>query len=121
MRRTISTLALSLTLALGLAACAPSAEPIDLEEGTVLLDVRTPGEFASGHLEGALNIDVQAADFDARVAELDPDAAYVVYCRTGNRSGQAIARMEALGFTDLTNGGSVESAAAATGIPIITD
>ena len=79
MRRTLGTLALSLTLALGLAACAPSTEPIAVTEGTVLLDVRTPGEFASGHLDGALSIDVQAADFDARVAELDPDAAYVVY------------------------------------------
>jgi rhodanese-related sulfurtransferase len=121
MRRTLGALALTLTLALGLAACAPSTEPIAVDEGTVLLDVRTPGEFASGHLEGALLVDVQAADFDARVAELDPDAAYVVYCRSGNRSGQAIARMEALGFTDLTNGGSVESASAATGIPIVTD
>lgn len=121
MRRTLGTLALSLTLALGLAACAPSAEPIEVNESTVLLDVRTPAEFDGGHLEGALNVDVQSAEFDAEVAQLDPDLAYVVYCRTGNRSGQAIERMAALGFADLTNGGSVESASSATGIPIVTD
>jgi len=121
MRRTLSALALTLTLAFGLAACAPSAEPVAVDESTVLLDVRTPGEFTSGHLEGAVNIDVQSSDFDAQVSLLDPEAPYVVYCRTGNRSGQAIARMEALGFTDLTNGGSVQSASTATGVAIVTD
>ena len=76
-------------------------------------------ELASGHLEGAVNIDVQSADFEAQITQLDPDGSYYVYCRSGNRSGQAIDRMAALGFTDLTNGGSVESASAATGIPVV--
>ncbi len=122
MRRTLGALALSLVLAFSLAACAPSsADPLEVDETTVLLDVRTPGEFAEGHLDGAINIDVQSADFEAQLGRLDPDVPYIVYCRTGNRSGQAIDRMEAFGFADLSNAGSLESAASATGIPIVTD
>jgi phage shock protein E len=60
-----------------------------------------------------LHVDVQRPDFEARVAELDPDEAYLVYCRTGNRSAQAIERMRALGFTDLVDGRSFEDLAAA--------
>lgn len=88
-------------------------------EGAVLLDVRTPEEFAGGHLDGAINIDVQAPDFDARVAALDPNATYLVYCRSGNRSGQAVSRMSAAGFTNLSNIGSVAEANAATGVPVV--
>ena len=49
-------------------------------EGVVVLDVRTPEEFAAGHLEGAVNLDVSAADVATRVADLDPGATYAVYC-----------------------------------------
>ena len=120
MRRILLSITLAIGLALGATACAPTAEPVALDPGAVVIDVRTPAEFASGHLEGAVNIDVQSADFEARVSELDPAGTYFVYCRSGNRSGQAIARMQALGFADLTNGGSVESASASTGIPVVT-
>lgn len=120
MRRILLSLTLALGLALGATACASPAEPVALDPGTVVIDVRTPAEFASGHLEGAVNIDVQSPDFDALVSQLDPSGSYVVYCRSGNRSGQAIDRMTGLGFTDLANGGSVESASSATGIPIVT-
>lgn len=120
MRRLLLTAALTLGLAVGISACATPAEPVPLTGDTVIIDVRTPSEFAGGHLEGAVNIDVQAPDFDAQISALDPDGTYYVYCRSGNRSGQAIDRMVALGFTDLTNGGSVESASSATGIPVVT-
>lgn len=120
MRRILLALSLALGLALGVSACAAPAEPVAFAEGTVVIDVRTPAEFASGHLEGALNIDVQSPDFEAQISALDPSGSYYVYCRSGNRSGAAIDRMEALGFTDLTNGGSVESASSATGIPVVT-
>jgi len=121
MRRLLLALTLTLSVALGTAACASPAEPVTLGADAVVIDVRTPGEFDGGHLEGAVNIDVQAADFDAHISELDPDVTYYVYCRSGNRSGQAIDRMAALGFTDLTNGGSVQSASDATGIPVVTE
>ncbi len=63
-----------------------------------VLDVRTPEEFAGGHVEGAKNIDFYAKDFANRLRSLDKDASYVVYCHTGNRSGQATTLMHQLGF-----------------------
>ncbi len=62
-------------------------------DGVVVIDVRTPAEFAEGHLPGAVNIDVQGGDFDAQVAQLDPEGDYAVYCRSGNRSRAAIDQM----------------------------
>ncbi|WP_052667474.1 rhodanese-like domain-containing protein [Nitriliruptor alkaliphilus] len=82
-------------------------------DGRVVIDVRTPEEFDAGHVDGALLIDVQQPDFEARVSELPLDEAYFVYCRTGNRSGQAIERMRELGFTDLVNGGGFDELAEA--------
>lgn len=120
MRRILTALALSLGLAIGLAACAPAGGDIEVTSDTVLIDVRTPSEFASGHLEGALNIDVQSPDFEAQISALDPSGDYVVYCRSGNRSAQAIDRMEALGFTNLVNAGSVDGASNATGVAVVT-
>jgi phage shock protein E len=64
----------------------------------VVLDIRTPEEFAEGHIEGALNIDFYAPDFTEQLAALDPEADYVLYCRSDNRSGQAMPMLEDLGF-----------------------
>ena len=66
--------------------------------GTIVLDVRTPTEFASGHLPEALNIDIGAPDFATRLAELDKNASYAVYCKSGNRSGVAMEQMTAAGI-----------------------
>lgn len=96
-------------------ALAPQVE----STGAVVIDVRTPSEFGSGHLNGALNIDVQAADFVAQVGSLDPAGRYLVYCRSGNRSAAAIDIMRSLGFTNLTDLGSVAEASEATGIPVV--
>jgi rhodanese-related sulfurtransferase len=68
---------------------------------TLLLDVRTPSEFAAGHIEGALNFDVEAATFPQLVATLDPAKNYAVYCRSGNRSKVAMTAMGQAGFTHL--------------------
>lgn len=67
--------------------------------GTTVVDVRTPAEFAQGHLPGAVNLDVSSPDFARRLATLDPAAPYAVYCRSGNRSAAALAQMSAAGFT----------------------
>lgn len=69
--------------------------------GTTLIDVRTPEEFAAGHLPGAVNLDLSADDFADRVAELDPEARYAVYCRTDARSGEAVRLMVDEGFTSV--------------------
>ena len=69
--------------------------------GLGVLDVRTPAEFAEGRLAGAVNLDVQAADFEKRLAALDRGKAYLVYCRSGNRSRRAVEAMKRLGFADI--------------------
>lgn len=69
--------------------------------GTVIIDVRTPEEFNSGHVQGALNIPVESADFAQQVAALDPAATYAIYCRSGNRSAVATAEMGSMGFMHL--------------------
>ncbi|RPI08861.1 MAG: rhodanese-like domain-containing protein [Zetaproteobacteria bacterium] len=64
----------------------------------VILDVRTPEEFAEGHIRGAVNLDVQSPDFAKRLRALDRSKTYLVYCRTGNRSRRATVEMSTLGF-----------------------
>jgi len=119
-KKFFAALALLLGATVALAGCA-SSEPSELSKDTVIIDVRTPAEFASGHLDGAVNIDVQSPDFAAQMMELDPNGDYFVYCRSGNRSGQAIAQMNQMGFNgeNLTNGGSVENASELSGIDIV--
>lgn len=68
-----------------------------VQGGARLVDVRTPGEFAAGHIPGALNIPVQ--QLDSRMSELQPqDTAVVVYCRSGHRSGNAARMLKSAGF-----------------------
>ena len=64
----------------------------------VVLDVRTPGEFAQGHLEGAVLVDYLSPGFRGEMAALDKTKTYLVYCRTGNRSTSALGIMTELGF-----------------------
>ena len=109
---------------LGLAACSDGGGSTDAIESQVLasatvIDVRTPEEYAEGHLDGATLIDIKSSTFDDQLAALDPAGSYVVYCRSGNRSAQAVEKMKAAGFTDVTDLGSLEEASAATGIAIV--
>jgi len=78
-----------------------AAELVASKAGLVILDVRTPEEFAEGHLAGAVNIDFKGADFAAKVGELDPAKPYLVHCRSGARSGASLPVLEALNFTEL--------------------
>ncbi len=71
------------------------------EAGLVVLDVRTPAEFAAGHLPGAINMDALSTDFESRLGALDRARSYLVYCRSGNRSRRAIATMTRMGFSSL--------------------
>lgn len=73
------------------------------EPGITVIDVRTAAEYASGHLAGAVNIDVSDDGFDAKVGELAKDGTYLVYCHSGNRSAAAADRMADLGFTTIYN------------------
>jgi rhodanese-related sulfurtransferase len=67
-------------------------------DNAVLLDVRTKGEVASGTLPGAKNIDFMSADFATKVGALDKSKTYFVFCRSGNRSGQACKAMFKMGY-----------------------
>jgi phage shock protein E len=120
-KKLLTAIALIFGVTLGVAACAAPAEPVGLSEGTIIIDVRTPAEFATGHLENALNIDVQSPDFQAQVSTLDPEASYFIYCRSGSRSQQAISKMVNLGFTEMRDGGSVQEATDSSGIPVVTN
>ena len=91
------------------------------EAGVVTLDVRTPNEFAEGYIEGARLIDFQSGNFENEIALLDKNAIYAVYCRSGNRSGQAVKVMHDSGFHNVYNldGGVIDWANA--GLPLVKD
>jgi rhodanese-related sulfurtransferase len=82
-------------------------------DARIVIDVRTPQEFAAGHLAGAQNVDVEAADFASRIASLDKGAPYLVYCHSGRRSAIAAAEMATAGFTDIVDGGAMADLVAA--------
>ena len=69
----------------------------------MIIDVRTPEEYADGHIENSVLIDFYADDFEEQIGQLDRDGKYLVYCRSGNRSSQSISIMEELGFTEVYN------------------
>lgn len=87
------------------------------QAGIVTIDVRTPEEFAAGHVQDAQNLDVSAEDFRSRVGALPRQDAYVVYCRTGNRSAAAAEIMRQLGFTQVTDAGALDDLLAAGAPP----
>jgi rhodanese-related sulfurtransferase len=80
------------------------------EAGVITVDVRTPGEFMTGHIQGAQNIDFESGNFENEISTLDKNGTYAVYCRSGNRSGQAVAIMHNAGFHNVynLNGGIID-------------
>jgi rhodanese-related sulfurtransferase len=67
----------------------------------VILDIRTPEEFADGHIDGAININFRADNFTSEMNKLDKNKTYFVYCRTGNRSYEAVNIMAGLNFRSI--------------------
>ena len=94
-----------------------------LQPGDPVLDVRTPAEYGQGHLKDARNIDVTAADFKDRIEKLmnsgtlSTDHPVYLYCRSGNRSGQAVRTLRAMGFKEAYNVGGLNQLAQA-GLPL---
>ena len=74
--------------------------------GAVLLDVRTPEEYRSGHLPGSKNIPLQTIDRVGSVAE-NKDTALYVYCQSGARSRQAAGMLKQMGYTNVNNIGGI--------------
>jgi phage shock protein E len=109
-----------------LAACSKSAAPppapstakdpavarVLISKGAVVIDVRTPEEFAAGHLPNATNIAVQ--DFGSHLDDVDKlvasdhSRAIVVYCAAGSRAAKAKAQLEAAGYSHVVNGGGYD-------------
>ena len=133
--RHLLTAVVATTLAVALAACSDAgtatsgvrvadaeevAELLEEEPERVVIDVRTPAEYAEGHLEGAVLVDFNAPDFAEQIAEFDTDGEYVIYCRSGNRSAGARDVMTDLGFEDVVD---VEGGIVAwndAGLPTVT-
>lgn len=122
---------IAVALVVSVAACSSASaatEDVNVEEfasviegpGIVILDVRTPEEFAQGHIAGSININVESPDFTSKLEQLDKSQTYAVYCRSGRRSGVATQQMESLGFTSLynMNGGVIDWAGA--GFELVT-
>lgn len=74
-----------------------------LNKDVVFLDVRTPEEIAEGKVDNCLTIDFNDAGFEKAILELDKTNDYIVYCRSGNRSGKAVKFMQENGFENVKN------------------
>ena len=85
----------------------------------MILDVRTPAEYSSGHLDGAQLLDFNSGEFTSAIPTLDKDLEYLIYCRSGNRAGQAMKQLQDAGFTRVSNLGSFQQAAKTTGVEIV--
>ena len=122
--RLIVSLLAGLSL-VSLTACAGdsgSTESTTLKDATsTIIDVRSPEEFAAGHLEGAINLDYEGGTLEAELGSLDQDAAYIVYCQSGRRSALATTLMTEAGFTEVTDLGGIDAAAVQTDLRIVTN
>jgi rhodanese-related sulfurtransferase len=140
--RVLAALLLTGGVALGAAACggsdgtsasgsgtsAHAAAPVGVADfataleapGTTVVDVRTPAEYAAGHLAGAVNIDVQDPGFADAVGQLDPSGRYAVYCHSGNRSATAVSYLVDRGFAHVVELAGGISAWEAAGRPVTT-
>jgi len=113
-----------------LAGCSTAASATNLdsagfankiaEPGVVTIDVRSPGEYMVGHIQGAINIDVEGMQFESEIAKLDKTATYAVYCHSGRRSGIAVETMHHAGFTNLFNLTNGVADWQASGLPLVT-
>ena len=77
------------------------------ESGYIILDVRTPEEFAQRHIPGAINVPNEIIETQALSQLPDKDQLILVYCRSGNRSKQASEKLVALGYTNVVEFGGI--------------
>ncbi|MBG8553509.1 rhodanese-like domain-containing protein [Hymenobacter guriensis] len=107
----------------GALAQAPTPPPPDVtpakaaklirKQQVVVLDVRTPEEYAASHLAGARNVNFKAADFAQQVATLDTTKTYLLYCASGNRSSKAAVVLRQQGVRKVVNAGALKDLQAA--------
>jgi rhodanese-related sulfurtransferase len=109
--------------AIGHQLLAPAAASALLQappQGVVIVDVRTPEEFAAAHIAGAIDIDFNAPSFATEIAKLDRDTIYFVYCHSGNRSAGAVAEMQRDGFRSIYELQGGVAAWQEAGLPLTT-
>ena len=114
---------------LALTSCGGTSAAVDLnptdfqakaqEAGVILLDVRTAGEFYAGHIDGAINIDVEGMTFEGEIANLDKTKTYAIYCQSGRRSRIAVETMSKAGFTNLFNLDQGIGSWQSAGLPVV--
>jgi rhodanese-related sulfurtransferase len=89
------------------------------DNNVVILDVRTPGEFAGGHLEKAINLDVYSPTFKSNLEGLDRNKTYIIYCHTGSRGSAVLRTMTAMGFEKIYNVSGGTIAWQKAGLPLV--
>lgn len=87
--------------------------------GSVIVDVRSPGEYQMGHVQGALLVPLSDLMGGAAFPVEDKATPIVVYCASGGRSSMAQALLTQMGYSQVTNGGSPQEVAAALGKPLV--
>jgi phage shock protein E len=92
---------------------------MNLPPNTILIDVRSSGEFSSGHIEGALNLPLDRIDHDITSAVPDKATPLLLYCRSGARSGRACEIVTQMGYRATRNGGGVGSLALSLGRRVV--
>ncbi len=118
--KTLTAMLIGISAVIGVSGC--TAEKLDPASYEAIIDVRTPEEWATGHLDGAVRMGIADADFKDQLSTLDKSADYYIYCRSGNRAGQAIDIMRDMGFTgELVNGGAVANASSQLGLAVVTN
>lgn len=85
----------------------------------VIIDIRTPQEFKAGHIPNAINIDYYSPAFKQELDKLDKSKTYLIYCRTGHRSGNTMPIMKELGFQNVYELGGGITAWVAKGYPVV--
>ncbi len=123
------SLCLALLCSLLLTACetvaqnklAPDAYQAALQaaQNVQLVDVRTPDEYRSGYIAGAVNINSHDADFAQQLARLDKEKPLMVYCAVGGRSGKAAAKLTEMGFKNVIDLEGGMTAWKAKGKPVV--
>ncbi len=97
---------------------AEEAQALAADPTVSIIDVRTADEFAQGHIANASEIDFYATDFRTKLEALDRNGHYLIYCHSGNRSGQARTLMAELGFSDVADLDGGITAWTAAGKPV---
>lgn len=126
MLRRLFTLLTPLFLTLGCSQAEDAAKNVDpkaaqaliADQKATVLDVRTPEEFAEGHIPNAKNVDFFSKSFRETLEKLDKDAPIVMHCQSGGRSGQALPIFKEMGFTKVFHMNGGFSAWSKAGLPV---